>query len=147
MPMTNYEMFDFPGDTKRDEYFQRQCAGWGRYLSPRGSSRWFSFFFFLGKRTFRWQTIYRKNAVELGRILEKEVEKWRSSWGKIFVVKWKIKNKLHRNVMNFKHSAHTCITYSNCWGVYVCVRVWGVSWGLGCVLVCALDNCLVRPCH
>lgn len=21
MPMTNYEMFDFPGDTKRDEYF------------------------------------------------------------------------------------------------------------------------------
>lgn len=25
MPMTNYEMFDFPGDTKRDEYSAAAC--------------------------------------------------------------------------------------------------------------------------
>lgn len=32
MPMTNYEMFDFPGDTKRDEYFVQAKIPLTRWL-------------------------------------------------------------------------------------------------------------------
>lgn len=74
MPMTNYEMFDFPGDTKRDEYFVQAEIPLTRWLYTLDAP-----FFVV---YLRWQK------------LERNVESWRRSCSEeIFNVKWNEKSK------------------------------------------------------